>query len=168
MRQTASSTMSYLSPARPFSHIPEGCENITPYNYTLSPTIVGDAAPLVDSAFGLSSSNGPCSLHSDIDGTWTAKWQAESVNVGGNYFYPATQVDFIEGQKDSPTEIKNRENVLGIMTFVKGNDDDGMRLCLSSKVSNPKVTILYRASGLRKGFATFISSRYARESLTAD
>ena len=88
----------------PFAAIDEGCTQVAGWQYA------GDATSLTDTANGEQNPlTQPCTLHS-TDPAWVAWWEQDSVEVGGRYFYPTTQIDFIEGAKDNQQEIKSREN----------------------------------------------------------
>jgi hypothetical protein len=84
-----------------FIAIDKGCEQVSGYSYGLAPT-------LVDSFFGFNDAftTGPCKAH---DITWDSIWKENSVENGGNYFYPATSVHLFVGAFDA-AYIRNRAN----------------------------------------------------------
>lgn len=57
------------------------------------------ASQTIDSSYGFSGTNGPCSLH---DASWTSRWDAESVDISGNdYYHPNTRIQIILGGQDN-------------------------------------------------------------------
>jgi len=80
----------------PFMELRKACEHYPGYEF-------GPEKPLVDMAYGFQS-NGPCVR---VDRSFESQWDANSVESGGTFFYPATAVHVIIGLSDS-AYIQNR------------------------------------------------------------
>lgn len=54
-------------------------------------------AAKIDASYGFLTGAGPCATH---NASWAQRWREESVNVGGTYLYPGTDVRFVIGDRD--------------------------------------------------------------------
>lgn len=80
----------------PFMELRKACEHIAGYEF-------GGEKPLVDMGYGFQS-NGPCVR---ADASFEDQWNANSIESGGVYQYPAIEIHVIYGLSDS-VYIQNR------------------------------------------------------------
>ena len=73
------------------------------------------ASAIIDSSYGFAAGQGPCALH---DSSFVPRWDAESVDTGGNDFvYPHTRVVIILGGQDTssaPPHARDFANKLAL------------------------------------------------------
>lgn len=96
-----------LTGGPPHAAIAKGClrqAGDEPYWYD-----TGNASGL-DAAWGFARGEGPCAR---ADPGWVERWQADSVDLGGNdYVYPTTRVVFILGTKDQTVAPAHAQDLL--------------------------------------------------------